>query len=776
MSEVMSRSYQVYDFLWNENQAQFALIKELNFPEALFAIPQIKNKLDWFNLFRCKGVKLSIRLNTTAYHYGALNVSHVTGVGNTPFPDPVFGHDFRQFTRAAIQNLNNQAVLISAMTAETIDIEIPWEFPIQWIKISELKDDGREAFIAQVTFMVLDVLKMAAPSVLPIGVTIFANFIDPEVQSTTAVDAETSLAFAHAARAQSSEIMAKTDVLSTVIDGFESAVGGAMRVVDLVGSTAESTINRGLNVVDRAADMAPKVAEAAAMAAVVLDKPTLTQVPQIIQSKGGYGSYFGYGADNTAKLALHPDAQTSSDPSLSTVGLNPTIMQIIQTPGYSDQFSWSDTDAAETRVAEFRVAPYKYVPAVSGPDAGHVPTYLAFVAQNFRYWRGSMIFHFHFFASKFTSTRIRIAFLPGVTSGVAPPTGPGGDIPSIVLDITGDAHVSFAVPYIASTVFKEIQPLLASTAAKDASSVGKVVIDIINPIVSVTPGQSVSCYTWQSAGNDMQFAHFVGYNDSDHVPKLVYPIVPLPPADGQAAVNRFVDNVQPIVDGMSATKLEGYADSESFADFISLGKRYSNLQNFPPLDSNEVVVYSGFDPEFKPDTQVQSIWPNDMIWLLVLFKWCRGSWRYRMIANEPCMSFCAEYGDSVSPYIESGIPSVDFSVELPYFQKTTFVRSLQSRACPGMYNYKMIALNGSLPGNLQWQFGQVSFGDDFGVSGMFSPPMIIPRPLDVQDITSISAPQSGRFPSPSVSSQSIRKVVLALTPKKVRAPSSELSE
>jgi hypothetical protein len=686
MAEVLGRSYKVTEFVWAENDTAGQAITSLKFPQVLFDIPQIANKLEWFALFRCKGVKISVRINSTMFHYGAIGMSHVSGVGDPTIVDPVLGVDHQIHTRTFRQRMNNHVVILKAMTGETIEQKIPWEIPLQWLDVRKNVQYGRQAIIGEVWFDVMTPLFAVASSIQPVNVSVFANFIDPEVTAPLAsTDPWPPPPFM--VNTQSTEEKEKTDIMTQVTDGVSSVV-----------SSFQSAVS-----------MAAPIVEAAAL---LLDKPGTLQAPTLVENRSGFGTYYGYGSNQYPRMSLHPDAKTDVDSSMSTVGLKPSIRQLISVPGYWGEFSFQSTTNVGKELAAYRVSPCEWF----YEDGMYNPTYLSYVASLFRYWRGSIDYHFHFITSKFVTARVRIAFKPYEVEDLGgdpkyPADGPGGDIISKVIDISGDTHVSLRIPYISDTLFKKCHDFDASPATRASLDycTGGLTVTLVNEIASQTDNQHVFCFVWISGGPDMQFNHFAGQDrrwyidvDPDTIPTEV--------AETQSAVRAFPELVEPIVDS-SGVEVVAIADSEHFDDYASLGKRFSIL--FPDASDS----FDCLPVLYRAGETIQQV--SLCHYLAGPFRWIRGGGRARYVTGTTSTTRSWELnGNSYQRYEETGSIATDSGLELPYYDRLPFVRSLSQPSY-----FTTLAIKGDLGPTAGGSWFR-AYSDDVGFSGLYSPPAL----------------------------------------------------
>jgi len=158
-------------------------------------------------------------------------------------------------------------------------------------------------------------------------------------------------------------------------------------------------------------------------------------------------------------------------------------------------------------------------------------THLAWPCQFARWWRGSITFHFQFFANEMIMTRVRLTFHPSLST--IPSTISGsvdGDVYSMLVEIKGDTMVSVTIPqlsrwrWIPTGQPMPTVPLSSIGSAKSVyenQSTGFITLSIANPVTTATTANQTIYYcTWISAGPDFEVAQHRGpsanvtYNDT----------------------------------------------------------------------------------------------------------------------------------------------------------------------------------------------------------------------------------------------------------------------
>lgn len=459
MREVLSRQYRVADVSWT-GAAQGTLLYSAKFPETLFAIPNIQDKLKSSRYFR-GGAKVSFRVNANAFAGGTLMIGYI------PFYNPAapgaWRHMFYQLAQSGVH-------LLSASRADTVEITIPWIAPFQY---RDLRSSDNMGMIGTIFVYVLNPLVFSntgAPSSLSLSV--FASFIDPQVAGP---DVNGAPASALTVTKQSGEALMKS--VKGVIAGVKQATS---TVAGIVGPFK---------------DLLPLT---------FLDKPSSLAANAPMSLVPARGMVHGKGLDLSTKLSLDPEAQVSVDDSVFGGSKSrPTWAEVLGNPGLILVTSFTQAAAADTLIASWPVRP-NYCKKVG---TTYHPSSLAYYSMFFRYWRGSIKYMIHFACPSNVTARVRISFLPNVLATSAPPENQAGDVISKVLSITGDTCIVFPIEYLADTYMKECSNL-AVADSDNLDSVGRVTISVLNEVVSVNTAAvtPVGVSVWMGAGPNFVFS------------------------------------------------------------------------------------------------------------------------------------------------------------------------------------------------------------------------------------------------------------------------------
>lgn len=171
LRQMLSREYVVANFNWAGTSTAGAQLQQVSFPGALFSVPQIKEKLDFFQFFRADTI-VTLRLNGSQMHYGALQVAWIPHYkdGNT------LNYEQSIYTLA---NLNTS--ILSPNTSTTVQIKIPYVAPSDYWNMKDDPSTTASGFFGIVFIHVLSPLRLTTDGTTPtLNVTVFAHFENPE--------------------------------------------------------------------------------------------------------------------------------------------------------------------------------------------------------------------------------------------------------------------------------------------------------------------------------------------------------------------------------------------------------------------------------------------------------------------------------------------------------------------------------------------------------------------------------------------------------------------
>lgn len=697
---ILSRSYPIANFTWTGTQSRFSSLLDLAFPRDLLTIPQILSRTEYFSLFRAKAVRMRVKINSTLFHYGRLAIGNVPGL---------IQGTLDSFS-APIQMLNNDCVVMSAMTAADTTLTMEWAVNKPWIRLP--LETTETAFMRKVSFVVLRPLRLASePVATPVNVTVFAEFVEPEMTGMRG----------------DSTIPSAIPTSHMVTDLSESVLK-AEKQLDILDEETRDSITSAVEFVSPLADMA-------LTAASVLDKPAN------VSTSAPYRPLFGgdiasmHGTDYSVKLGTGQDSGVAVEAGFA--GPNEPsqpLLKCISKPGYYTGATFTSLFPPQSNVMQFPNDPGE----VFLSSTEYYPDYLSWFSQNFYYWRGSIKYMFMFTCAKFVSCRIRITYYPQVSIfGPAPPLGPyAGDAISKVVDITGDTEIAFVVPYVSDTPYKKIKAF--NDPPSRETSNGFIMLELVNSIA--TPDADVadvSIDVWRAAGADFQLNLFTGPRGPTN--QLGYTCTLTPTCD----INNCMDDAEELISFTSGRE-EKMVAPEMYTCITDFLKRYTTLgdANFSVVGQQEYLITS--IPLSLAD-ETDNI--DHIAWLTAPFVWSRGGWRFRIyyprdtfypgtttvVGDRPLEAILwpagfdgnsavtrRKFGPGV---VLNNSTARYLAIEVPYYQNVQAIRRVRGR-----FDDHLIEVTAaqSTPQQLKniipWQRILYSAADDYSLGCLYSPP------------------------------------------------------
>jgi len=462
----------------------------MEFPDEFLQFPNIVDKLNQFHLFRT-GVKISVRINTTGFVGGSILIT----------PLPCYNQGGSQAFRHShyLQLASSNSYVLSAGSGETCEFTVPYAYPNQFFRLKEIGTGIRGGLCSLYISCLTPLASAVAASVPILTVSVFAELVDTHVSGL-----------------QPGSTLSARQIFDPHSEQKTKSVDG------LLGGVPQDTSNgfaQFTSLVDGFASTADSLSKLAKpfMELAAFNKPMSLTVPTQTYNAQDQAYNYGKGLDNCSKLTIDPEAELTMSPNSRWPG--PTqhqITKLAQTPSIRDNWFFDGTKFPDDILATYDVHPMAVPTAMLNGINSFFPTHQAYWTSFFKYWRGGTKFRFHFFCSKFVSTRVRISWFPDKTNviNLAPYSG---DLFSKVIDIQGDTIVDLTVPYLSEFYWS----LAKETGSSGPSTYNNYSGIFVNGAISVslvsavqtpqaTGSTRISCVLWQSAAEDYQLADFVG--------------------------------------------------------------------------------------------------------------------------------------------------------------------------------------------------------------------------------------------------------------------------
>ncbi|AZB50981.1 ORF 2 [Bemisia-associated dicistrovirus 1] len=346
-------------------------------------------------------------------------------------------------------------------------------------------------------------------------------------------------------------------------------------------------------------------------------------------------------------------------------------------PCYYNQFAWPSTSDADTRLASYPVEPNCVIKNEANVTA---PTRLRFVANSFRYWRGTIRFLFMVVGNQYHSGRLRFVYslgggLPAEFADNFPRTF------SQIVDIRKGTHFVVECPYFASTPWRLIPQRWDDTnniyLDTDNGSLddvpARLEVFVENELRNTqTTSSSVNIVCFQGAGADFEFAVPIAPRSRPYI----NPAVP----DGDLATPQGLDFLPlNMATGLSNTQPmhaspHKYTVGEKITSVRQLIKRYQLIGYGDAVRGLVYILYpfAMIRPEGAPTLAF------DMLSVFsTLYQFRRGSIRFMVVPVEPGSDFLLRYDPEVgvadAPTIDVANP---FGVRCPIRTVTAFPSGL----------------------------------------------------------------------------------------------------
>lgn len=444
LKEFLERPVPIATFSWPLN-AQFGTsLRRYVFPDALFNLSFIWEKLRHFQYLRA-GLHFRVKINATLYHYGKLlMVWRPLALGKTTSgygPALSAGAYDNIYTLSSYPNIQ-----VSPNSSETQELQISYFLPYQWIDLlmfgnatGVTTSDYQRYLMNQgvLEFWVLTPLQASgAPGDPPATVTVYANFTDVEVAGYT------PLQINYNSRAYN-VILEEPVPTSFNWDNVVLPVAQSGRI-----TSNEASANKGIW--------------------------KISAMPMQVASEGVDVPMIPLGTKQFAGTSEKIEGM-------------PSLQQYLSVPHLLARLQVRSTIAAGALLARFPVSPLVY------PTRGSTkfPTRLSFMASLFTFWKGELEYHFQVVCSKFHSFRFRVYWTPFASTTSSVPYV--ANTVNKVVDVQGETNFSIIVPWLHKS------PILKIDNSQENIN-GFLMVDLLNPLVyPTTPIPSITINVWVSA-------------------------------------------------------------------------------------------------------------------------------------------------------------------------------------------------------------------------------------------------------------------------------------
>lgn len=641
---VLSRMYPVATATWQIGDPIQTQIATLQFPSALMNTT-ITDRLIHYEYFRA-GVELSIRINSTIFHKGLLQVAWLPHFNKTNAIANGYFDPFRSiYTESRLDNL-----VVSADTQDTVTFRIPYVAPNAYWDMATYPAETN-GFFGYVSLRVLSPLSCGSNLTADVTLSIFARFVDPQVAGPIHVQSEDTDKDAPMLddEAKSTQVTTEAQVRSQ--ENTQASVATAKKPAK--PSMWQHIVGK---VIDGFIDFVPKAA--IKLIPFFLDYPTSTNGIQPMQLRVGGNFSHTKGLDVSQILGTDPENKVATDLGMYCCPVDYNMFahyKLLPTLLTNGTIATSQT--VGTVVVSIPVNPMHVPTAGSGTIAvpyQFTPTHISSLAQLFRAWRGGLKYRFHFVASHFLSCRVRIEWIPvGTTANVVTNEMMGNNINKVV-DINGDTVVDFVVPYLQPQHWLVVTDYAYHAQNPSVGSNGYIRMTIMNGLVSAntsTANDTIDTVIWVSGDDSFEIAYPHELGNALNGGTGTYAIQ-VQSRTAQSVYNMRDSFVRPFegLIGCRTVTINGYENGETVHSFTEYCKRYTRMSSYsvsPGAPATGIPAVQPFEylTEFVPQVQNKNF-------CMTNFMFQRGSFRTKL-----------QHTSNIAPPVQIGVTSRAFNTD-----------------------------------------------------------------------------------------------------------------
>ena len=514
LGDFLSRPLKIATYQWTPGAPLF---QALNPWTEFFGDANVLDKIRRYRNLRCN-LKVRIILNGNGFYYGRALVSY----------NPYLFRDQVTMNRGFIsQDLiaesNKPCLLLDPCSSEGGCMKLPFIWPENYLDITVA---GWEDNMGQLIFHDFDQLKHANGGTDPITVSVFAWAEDVSLLIPTAAQPQSndgaSFSIDELGFPEAFEQQAKSKKPKKKADNTKS---NDEFVKDGLISKPASAVAKACDALSMVPFIAP-YAKATSMVATKIG--AIARIfgysrPQILTDIQTYVPRYAGNLVNTdrpeAVTKLSVDSKNELTIDTRTMGLSGidelNIKSITDRMTFWRQFNWNESNVADDLLASMVVHPF-CIDTLAIPLADEIhSTALAFAANPFEYWQGTIKFHFKVICSNFHKGALRIVYNPKSNPVSAPAYN---TVYSTLIDIEETREFDFECKWADVRAWNKcmgLAPASVATLFSTTNSVtggtpfdnGTLTVYVVNELA--TPSTTLSdikIQVWVSGGDDLAFA------------------------------------------------------------------------------------------------------------------------------------------------------------------------------------------------------------------------------------------------------------------------------
>lgn len=325
-----------------------------------------------------------------------------------------------------------------------------------------------------------------------------------------------------------------------------------------------------------------------------------------------YAPYFGSVDNDDIGLPLSASVKNIVDPALgfSRTDIDELDFKYFATiPAYFTSAAWLTGTAVGSSLISLDVCPTPYVTTRAAQLPGvRDYTPVAYVASNFKFWRGSMVFKFKLVRTEFHSGRLSVCFYPYDDRMNAFPSFTYADsiyVNRHIIDVRESNEFTITVPYLNASPWLDAQNSVSAAT-------GRLIVWVEDKLVAPsTVPQLCSILCEVAAGPDIEFAF--------PIPNYLTPALNAVPQSGEISRQEPRNDcsiVNASIGGTTLTENDivnaGLCIGEKVSSFRTLLRHFNALPGTAALASSSYknIIPFAF-PTWKSDT-VTAVAPSSI--------------------------------------------------------------------------------------------------------------------------------------------------------------------
>lgn len=447
-------------------------ILDFNLPQAVFADDLVNRKLA-HHRYVVTDVEVEVKVNALPTQSGLLFVTLLPLLARDSSDCRlVRGEEYTGYP--SITALNG--VYLNIEDSTSVRLTVPFRHPLSMFDMINNPDQQPKQTLG--TLIVYTVCPLLGPTTSETcDVTVFARLVNtrlfgPTENPNPIVYPNTELSVEDRLDGMEDQIGAAEDSGWRVSDiaGAVSNASGALASVPVIGSVA-GAVSWFSRMVSKGA------------AALGFSTPLQQTAPNLVVPLPNYGAQhvqchvpglsLGAVQDNEVKNVLEGEDEMD----ITTLCRKDCVIETFE----MSLDSADNVLGKHWSVTYVGPIPHQIVETTTG-QISHTP--MSYVAQFFKYWRGTLVYKFRFIKTKFHKGRVRITFEPGKFELTA-------DVPnynrcySTLVDLASQSEVTFEVPYLCNRAWLETALTKRNNviAWTDRNVTGRVTLSVVNPLI-----------------------------------------------------------------------------------------------------------------------------------------------------------------------------------------------------------------------------------------------------------------------------------------------------